>query len=105
MERLGQTSSRRSHLCGGKIADLQLQAADGRLAKNDGFIAAFNLNHTETLLSNINGNQKKKKNRKKKIKWWKGSAHLFSGFLQKSDGIFWFWKSEETIQQTKKVRM
>lgn len=36
------------YLCGRKIVDLQFKSADGRLAEDEGFIAALHLNHTET---------------------------------------------------------
>lgn len=36
------------YLCRRKIVDLQFKAADGGLAKNDGFVATFHLKQTRT---------------------------------------------------------
>lgn len=35
------------YLCGRKIVDLQFKSANGRLAEDEGFVAALHLNHTE----------------------------------------------------------
>lgn len=37
------------YLCGRKIADIQLKAADRRLAENDGFFVTFHLDHRHIL--------------------------------------------------------
>lgn len=35
------------YLCGRKIVDLQFKSADGRLAEDEGFVAALHLNHRD----------------------------------------------------------